>query len=160
MQGNHIKLTFYQVGEASSGYCLFRLIESENVLTFSENRSLTRIDILARIIIRGDYSARKCDNSTRYIIERKHDAIAKEIVASSILRLAENPDIRQELKVIPLFGKLTHGNVTRRSVSYTKFGKHLVAAAISAASQKTFCLRQVALVELSRSINGYTARFQ
>ena len=85
MQGNYIKLAFYKVGEASSGYCLFRLIESENVLTFSENRSLSRIDIFACVIVWGDDSARESDNSTRYIVEREHDAIAEEIVVSSIL---------------------------------------------------------------------------
>ena len=85
MKGDHVKLAFYQVGEASSGYCLFRLIESENVLTFSENRSLSRIDIFACVIVWGDDSARESDNSTRYIVEREHDAIAEEIVASSIL---------------------------------------------------------------------------
>ena len=62
MEGNDIKLPLDKISEPFFGDCSFCLIQTENVLTFSENRRLSGIDILTGIIIRSDDSSGKCNN--------------------------------------------------------------------------------------------------
>ena len=64
MEGNDIKLPLDKISKSFFGDCSFSLVESKNVLTFSENRSLPSVDILAGIIIRSDDSSGKRNNSS------------------------------------------------------------------------------------------------
>lgn len=53
MEGNDIKLSLDKICKSFFGDCSFSLVESENMLAFSENRSFPSVNILAGIIIRG-----------------------------------------------------------------------------------------------------------
>ena len=126
MKSDNIKLPLDQVGKAFLADGSLGLVESEDVIAFSENRGLSRVHILASLIVWRDDSTGKGNDSSRQIVKREHHPITEEIVIPAILRLPKHANGLQEFQIIPISGKVTHRHVTHGRITHPEIGKHLV----------------------------------
>ena len=128
--------------------------------TFSENGCFPGINILTSFIIRSDNSSGKRNNSSRHVVKREHHAVSEEVIVSPVLRLAYDSNIFQYLQTVPILYEILHSYITIRSIANSIFCKHLICIIVTAFFKEALRLRDIALVELCGSSNGYTARFK
>ena len=105
-QRHHIKLAFYQVSKSFARYRLARLVQTKQMAPFGEQRRFACIQILGRLIIDDGLqcAATEAYHIATAIVEREHHAIAKRIIGTTLLILADTIHINHPIERVSLMG--------------------------------------------------------